>query len=181
MAEPRKRRTRTPLMAAFRAAYQNHDAKLRIDERDEAGERVIAGRRAGPRASLSEAELQRDVAQDLESLMNTVNFASGRDMGPFPLVDRSILNFGFPDVVHRSIDEIGVSDVGDEIETVLVHFEPRLLRESIEVRRDASLDPTELKVRFSVRAELRCDPLNLPVQFVADLERDTGKIVIRRA
>jgi type VI secretion system protein ImpF len=31
-----------------------------------------------------------------------------------------------------------------------------------------------------VSACLDCEPLNLPVEFVADLERDTGKITIGR-
>ena len=51
---------------------------------------------------------------------------------------------------------------------------------SIQVSRDTSVSADELKVRFVVRADLNCDPLNLPVQFVADLERDTGKILISR-
>ena len=37
-------------------------------------------------------------------------------------------------------------------------------------------DPGELKLRFLVRAEIRADPLNVPVEFLADLERDTGRI-----
>ena len=41
---------------------------------------------------------------------------------------KSILNFGFPDIAHRSIDEISVNDVSHEIATVLMNYEPRLLR-----------------------------------------------------
>ncbi len=47
---------------------------------------------------------------------------------------------------------------------------------SIAAQRDATVDPAELKLRFLVRAEIRADPLNVPVEFVADLERDTGRI-----
>jgi type VI secretion system protein ImpF len=37
-----------------------------------------------------------------------------------------------------------------------------------------------MKIRFVVRDDLACDPLNVPVEFVADLELDTGKILLNR-
>jgi len=168
-------------MAAFRQAHEKRDAKQRVDERDESGERVIAGRRATGRSTMSEAALQRTVAEDLEALMNTINLDASLDLSEHDAVRTSILNFGFPDVVHRTIDEIGVNDIAGEIESALATYEPRLIPGSIQVARDRGVDDTELKVRFVVRADLDCDPLNLPVQFVADLERDTGKITISRS
>ena len=177
---PRSARMRTPFMAAFRQAYAEGDARQRVDERDEAGERVVAGRRATGRGSMSEAALQRTVSEDLESLMNTVNLEAMEPLDEHDAVRTSILNFGFPDVVHRTIDEMGVNDIGDEIRTALKTFEPRLVSNSIHVARDWKVGADELKIRFVVRADLDCDPLNLPVEFVADLERDTGKITIGR-
>ncbi|NNM74636.1 type VI secretion system baseplate subunit TssE [Enterovirga aerilata] len=167
-------------MAAFRQAFEERDAKQRIDERDEAGERVVAGRRATGRATMSEAALQRAVGEDLENLMNTINLDATIKLDEHEAVRRSILNYGFADVVHRTIDEIGVNDIGEEIQTALRTYEPRLLPGSIQVLRDRSVTADELKIRFIVRADLNCDPLNLPVEFVADLERDTGKITIKR-
>lgn len=172
---------RSPIMGAFRAAFDRRDAKVRIDERDENGDRVIAGRRAAGRFAVTEADLQRAVSRDIEVLMNTVNLAASIDLHDQPEVGRSILNFGFPDVVHRTIDEITVDDIRHEIAAALVTFEPRLLPGSIDVKRDTGIDKLELKIRFVVRADLNCDPLNVPVEFTADLERDTGKIVIGRS
>ena len=152
----------------------------RIDERDEGGERVVAGRRATGRSAMSEAALQRTVSEDLETLMNTINLEASLSLEEHEAVRRSILNYGFADVVHRTIDELGVNDIGEEIQTALRVYEPRLVPGSIQVRRDRSVEAHELKIRFVVRADLDCDPLNLPVEFVADLERDTGKITISR-
>ena len=89
-----------------------------------------------------------------------------------------MLNFGFPDIAHRSIDETSVSDITSEIEAVLVSYEPRLVAGSITVARDTSVDAKQLKIRFIVRADLFCDPVNVPVEFVADVELDSGKIMI---
>jgi type VI secretion system protein ImpF len=167
-------------MHAFRSANAARDAKIRIDERNEHGERLIAGRRVSGRTPVSETVLRREVARDLESLMNTVALESTEDLTGFARVQRSILNYGFPDIAHRSIDEISVDDLKDEICSVLMTYEPRLARESIRSARDMSARPEELKIRFVVHADLRCDPLNVPVEFVADVDLDSGGIQITR-
>ncbi|GLS42228.1 type VI secretion system baseplate subunit TssE [Methylobacterium brachythecii] len=172
------KRIRIPVMEAFRAAHAQKDARLHVDVRDESGERVLAGRRSGARAAVTANDLQRSVARDLERLMNAVQFAADTDISDFPQVQRSILNHGFVDISRLSIDDIGVDEVGREIVSALRIFEPRLAPASITSQRDSTIDPAELKLRFVVRAEIEADPLNVPVEFVAELERDTGRIKV---
>ena len=176
----RKDRLSPPIMFAFRSAHAAKDATTKIDLRDEAGDRVIAGRRAVGRTPISEPLLRREVAKDVEALMNTVALESCEDLSDFECVRKSVLNFGLPDIVHRSIDEVGVNDVKGEIETALRHFEPRLESNTIHAARDGSIDKTELKVRFLVQADLRCDPVNVGVEFVADVDVDGTAIQINR-
>jgi len=176
----KKERLSPPLMHAFRAANAARDAKTMMDLRTEHGERLIAGRRAAGRTPVSETVLRREVARDLESLMNTVALESTEDLAAFAHVQNSILNYGFPDIAHRSIDEISVDDLSDEICSVLTRYEPRLERESIRATRDMSARVDELKLRFVVQADLLCDPLNVPVEFVADVDLDSGGIQINR-
>jgi type VI secretion system protein ImpF len=167
-------------MFAFRSAHAARDATKKVDLRDEAGERVIAGRRSAGRAPITEALLRQEVARDLDSLMNTVALESSEDLQDFDYVRKSILNYGLPDLVHRTIDEASVDNVKNEIETVLETFEPRLAADSIHAARDQTLDYSELKVRFVVQAELRCEPVDVPVEFVADVELDGNGIQINR-
>ncbi len=175
MADPvSKKRLRPPLMFAFREAHLEKDAKAALDLRGEGGERVIAQRRAGPRAAIPEP-----IGLDLDALVNTINFASAVDLSGLEHVRRSILNHGFPDMTRLSIDEHRVDVIREDLTAALMSYEPRLIRKSIAVERDDSLDRAELKVRFLVRADLNCEPLNVPVEFVADLELDTGKIAIK--
>jgi type VI secretion system protein ImpF len=180
MAVARKDRLAPPLMFAFRSASAARDAKKRVDLRDEAGERIIASRRTTGRTPITESMLRKEVARDLEALMNTIAFESSEDLGGFDRVRKSILNFGLPVIAHRTIDETGVGDVMGELKTALLNYEPRLTSETIHVTRDTSLDATELKVRFVIRAELCCEPVNVPVEFIADLELDSGKIQVNR-
>ena len=176
----KKDRLSPPLMLAFRSAHTARDAKKKIDLRDEFGERVIAGRRNSGRFPISEALLRREVARDLESLLNTIALESTQDLTGHPSVRSSILNYGFPDIAHRSIDEISVDDLKDEIATVLMTYEPRLDRETIRARRDKTVTAEELKLRFVVHADLRCEPLNVPVEFIADVDIESGDIQINR-
>ena len=176
----RKDRLSPPLMYAFRSAFEARDAKKKIDLRDENGERLIASRRISQRTAITEPVLRREVARDLEALMNTVALESCIDIASSEHVRRSILNYGFPDLGHRTIDEASLSEIEQEIATVLLRYEPRLLPETVRVARDDTVRPAELKIRFVVNADLFCDPINVPVEFLADVELDTAKIQISR-
>ena len=176
----KKQRVRAPLMLAFRNAYVAKDARQRLDLRDESGERVIAGRRTFNRGAATETAVRDEVRRDLENLLNTVNLESIEDLEDCDDVRKSILNFGVPDVASRSIDEVGVSDIVGELEEALINFEPRLIRQTIHVERDKEADIARLLVRFVVRADMFSDPLKVPVEFFADVQMDSGKVVISR-
>jgi type VI secretion system protein ImpF len=167
-------------MYAFRAAHEKCDAKQRLDLRDEAGERVIAARRVTARTPISESGLRREVMTDLLTLLNTTNLDAAEDLSDVPAVRSSILNFGFPDLSWRTIDENGLSEVAREIETALGDFEPRLMRSSIKAERDMTVGAEELRLRYLVKADLRAQPVNVPVEFVAEVEFESGKIRVER-
>ena len=81
-------------MHVFRTAHEAKDAKRIIDQRNEAGERVIAGRRLRARQIITESMLRREVSRDLDALLNTVALDATVDMENAPQVRKSILNFG---------------------------------------------------------------------------------------
>jgi type VI secretion system protein ImpF len=176
----RKNRLSPPLMYVFRAAHQARDARARVKWREETGRSAETRSRTVQRVPITEAVLRREVSVDLEALMNCVSLDSTLDLRDFPSVARSVLNFGFPDIVHRSIDELAAEDIDGDLEEVIRKYEPRLVASTVRVSRDTSVDTTELKIRYVVHGDLSCEPLNVPVQFVADVEVATGKIQIRR-
>ncbi len=174
-----KTRLSPPLMHVFRAAHEAKDAKKRTDVRSEGGDRTVVSRRLRVGQVITEPVLRREVTRDLETLLNAIALESTIDMSEAEYARKSILNFGLPDITHRTIDETGVDEIPDEIRAAIINFEPRLAAASIHVERDTSVDPVELKVRFIVRADLTCDPINVPVEFIADVI-DTGKILVNR-
>jgi type VI secretion system protein ImpF len=180
MVSNRNDRLAPPLMYAFRAAHDRRDAKTKLDLRDDAGERVIAARRLTARAPISESGLRKEVLLDLANLLNTTNLGAAEDLSSAPAVRSSILNYGFPDLSSRTIDESSLHEISREIEVALADFEPHLARNSVQARRDMSVSPDELKLRFLVKADLRASPVNVAVEFVAEVEFDSGKIKIDR-
>ena len=175
----RQSRLSPPLMQVFRTAHEARDAKQKIDQRNEAGDRLIASRRLRARQVITESTLRREVSRDLGALLNTVALEATIDMANAPNVRRSILNFGLPDISLRTIDETGINEIPDEIRTAIVNYEPRIAASSLRVARDKEVDPVELKIRFVIRGELMCHPVHVPVEFVADIV-ESGKVVVNR-
>jgi type VI secretion system protein ImpF len=174
-----KSRLSPPLMHVFRAAHEAKDAKRVIDQRNDAGERLLASRRLRPRQIITENLLRREVSRDLDALLNTVALDATVDMKNAPHVRNSILNFGLSDIAAHTIDENGVEEIPDDIRTAIVNYEPRIAADTLRIERDKQLDPVELKVRFVISGELVCHPVHVPVEFVADIV-EAGKIVVNR-
>jgi type VI secretion system protein ImpF len=168
-----------PLMHAFRAAHEAGDATSRIDLRTETGDRVIAGRRLRPRQVITEQVLRREVARDLDALLNTIAMESTVDLADTPYARKSILNFGLPDIANLTIEASGIKEIPEQIRAAVVGYEPRLAAASLQIERDLSVDPAELRIRYLVRADLTCYPVQVPVEFVADII-ESGKIVVNR-
>ena len=175
----RHSRLSPPLLHAFRTAHEAKDARKAIDQRNAAGERVVTSRKLRARQVITEPLLRREVARDLDALLNAVALESSVDMDDAPHVRRSILNFGLPDIALRTIDETAVDEIPGEIRTAIANFEPRIAPGTLRIERDRQVDSLELKVRFLIRAELVCHPVHVPVEFVADIV-ETGKIMIKR-
>jgi len=175
----RNSRLNPSLMYVFRAAHHTKDAMKRPKwrEKDE-GELPKIQSRSVQRGAISEATLRHEVTRDLEALMNCVALDSTIDLSEFPMVKKSVINYGFPDIAIRTLDELEVAGLEHDIEKVLCTHEPRLAAESLRIARDRRIDPIELKVRYVVHADLLCEPLNVPVEFIADVEVTTGKIHI---
>jgi type VI secretion system protein ImpF len=181
MADGRKStRLSPPLMFAFRDAFEAKDAKVAGSARSKAADGRVVVARASLRGSITEPQLRSELSRDLEALLNTTNLASVIDLSEHEEVRRSIVNFGLPDIVNRTIDENRANTIVDEIREAVIAFEPRILRDTIKVARDNTIDAATLAVRFNVQGEMACNPAAVPVEFVADLEVGTSKIGVRK-
>ena len=79
-------------------------------------ERVISLRR-----------LRESVIRDLEWLLNTGCLEISGDLGDYPEVRKSVLNYGVPDILGISAGQKDLVAIERQIRQAILDFEPRLL------------------------------------------------------
>jgi type VI secretion system protein ImpF len=169
-----------PIMHAFREAFRMRDAAKPIDNRNDAGERVIAGRRTSPRSSVGEAALRSELGEDLASLLNTVELAAIEDLLGFEQVGTSILNFGVPDLTAIVASPEAARRVANLLKQRLELYESRLVPGTVVISGEPLDDSASGQLRFHINAEMYSTPTDIPVEFVADVEVESGKIRVFR-
>lgn len=157
-------------MRAFRAAFRERDSDKALDVRDTDGERVIAGRRTTPRNSVGESVLRQDLAEDVATLLNTVNLASAVDLDGLDEVQKSILNYGVDDLTAFSADSNSIALVPSKIRTVLETYEARFAHGTVTVRPNRDFDELSAKLSLHVSADMYATPADVPIEFVADVD-----------
>ena len=170
-------------MWVFRNAAEARDARRKPQDRfDASGQRIAVGTRQRASAtSITEPILRREVWRDLDKLLNSIALESSLpELKGVPYARASIINYGLPDLVHRSIDELLAENgtVEAEIATALKTYEPRLVAESIVVKRDPASDIAGMNVKFNISADLICQPVDIPLEFTAEVELGSGKFSI---
>lgn len=137
-------------------------------------------RRREPRegAMITHTELRAAVLRDLRWLLNTVNLETTDDISPYAWVRGSTLNFGVRALAGKRMSEIDWIDVEDSIRDAIVHFEPRILPSSIEVRCVTDTNTLEHHnvLSLSIRGMLWCVPHPLEFLFRSDIDLESGHI-----
>lgn len=83
---------------------------------------------------VSHSELRRRVLRDLQWLFNCVNSESNLDLGDFPQVRRSTLNYGIASLAGKRMSDIEWLDIQRALTDSILHFEPRILPDGLQVR-----------------------------------------------
>ena len=131
------------------------------------------------RRVLSSQRLRDSVRRDLNWLFNTTNLASVESLELYPEVERSILNYGLPDLAGRTASSIDRDLLERQLRRAIWEYEPRLIRKTIQVK--LAVDADELNhnaMNFSIRAELWAQPLPLRLFLRTDLDLETGEALV---
>ncbi len=165
----------------------------------EAGREILAYAQLGDRRAFLEERgivvtqdvLREAVRRDIEALFNTerleVNFLfsdlerrGAEDpadlLDEFPHVRRSVLNYGVPAFSGRRARDFDADALARELREVVAQFEPRLKRDTIRIKVDAS-DKTGLKIAIEGLLLLSPVPERLRLSTTVDL--DNGRAATR--
>ena len=126
---------------------------------------------------LSPARLRECVRRDLSWLLNTTHLAALENLEAHPDVQRSVLNYGMPDLAGRTASSVDARALERLLVKVIADFEPRLLKSSVKVKIIA--DPDKMNhnaMCFSIEAELWAQPLPLRLFLRTDIDLETGTV-----
>lgn len=164
------------LMNVFRQAVQQHDAKSQKDTFSEDGGRVLTARTVERRDGASQETLKSHLAQDLASLMGTINLEAVQSLEGLDHVRNSILNYGLQDMSGLSIDNFRTAKVIKDMRVSLLANEPRLIEETLDIKFRRNSADAQQRIAFDIKAEMSARPMDVPMEFVAEIDAGAGKV-----
>lgn len=124
--------------------------------------------------AMSMRQLRESVLRDLAALLNATNLSSHDVSASYPLIERSVLNYGLPTLAGGTFSTLDIADITSAISKAIRYFEPRIAAHSLRV----SSMPSNSRARQNVIAFLiEGDLFALPyperlyVRTEVDLER----------
>ncbi|MEO0990021.1 MAG: GPW/gp25 family protein [Pseudomonadota bacterium] len=184
-----------PLMNVFRAAAEAHDDK-ESDAQDGDDDRQISQRTIERRMGTSNAKLRDYLLADLANLMATVHLEALEEdipdpknpkstvrqsvLAEFPLVRKSILNYGVEDISSLTLDRVAKPAILKRFREALITHEPRLIPDTVEVKFGNGDAANTQKVSFDVQAVMAARPVDVPLEFVAEIDVAEGKVFLSK-
>ncbi|KVR05442.1 type VI secretion system lysozyme [Burkholderia ubonensis] len=139
------------------------------DQRSESRERRVVSMR----------QLRESVLRDLVSLFNAERHYSRDDLADYPLVERSVLNYGLPTLTGKTLSNLNVSDVANLISETIRRFEPRISAYSVRVVPLAAQTGAHRNtVEFLIEGEMWAQPYPERLYFKTELDLERGEVFV---
>lgn len=128
---------------------------------------------------LSLQKFRAAVLRDISWLFNTINLDAAENLQAYPLIRRSVLNYGLPDLSGRGASNVDAMMLERILRQVLWDYEPRIVRNTVRVRH--APDPARLShnaLVFEIEGELWAQPTPLRLYVRTELDLEEGKVTI---
>ena len=123
--------------------------------------------------SASLARLRESVLRDLNWLFNATQHSG--DLGGFPEVQSSVVNFGLPAVSGRPASSLELGELARALREVLLRFEPRLVPHTVRVFAEPSTSVQHNVISFRMEAQLWSQPIPLEIFMRTDMDLESGQ------
>ena len=130
---------------------------------------------------LSMNRLRLGVLRDLAWLFNATRMPESSAIERYPFAAHSVINFGLPPLSGVTARSLDVNALEQTLRQVIIDFEPRILRESLEVHAVAteSVLDTHNIIEFQIRAQLWSQPVPLEILLRQQLDLEAGQVEVR--
>lgn len=131
---------------------------------------------------LSMDRLREAVQRDLAWLLNTVNLEATEDLGEYPYIARSVLNYGLPDLTGLPSSTLDPLMLERVVRQAIWDFEPRILRHTVKVRVGTDSDAmSHNALTFYIEGELWAQPLPIRLYLKSEVDLEIGEIRVSGA
>ncbi|WP_232540154.1 type VI secretion system baseplate subunit TssE [Azohydromonas aeria] len=132
------------------------------------------------RRVLSRAQLRQAVLRDLGWLLNAVQPLDRAGQAQAGLAD-SVLSFGLPPLSGQLVSRIDVAQLERAIAQAIQRFEPRILRDTLQVRalEATSVLDTHNVIEFEIRGHLWSQPVPLEILLRTQIDLEAGQVEVR--
>ena len=131
---------------------------------------------------LMSGRLLRDsVLRDLQWLLNTANFGAEHEINDMPRARRSVINYGVRGWAGGRMSDVDFADVEASIRAAIIDFEPRIMKDSIDVR--CVTEATDIEHHNLLALEIRGTLWSVPypIEFIlrSELDLESGHMILR--
>lgn len=130
---------------------------------------------------ISHSTLRRNVLRDLQWLFNCINSEAMYDLEGYEQVQRSVLNFGVVPLSGKRMSDIEWGDIQRKLTDAILHFEPRILPQGLQVRCISELKSLDLHnvLSIEIKGRLWCVPYPLEFLFRTDVDLENGHFALQ--
>ena len=128
---------------------------------------------------LSMRKLREAVLRDLNWLLNSNKLSPSENLDDYPRVASSVVNYGLPDLAGTTASSQNVAEVEQVIRQTIWDFEPRILRNTLNVR--VIVDPEEMSrnaLTFEIHGELWAQPVPLRLFMKTEIDLENGIVTL---
>lgn len=116
------------------------------------------------------------VARDLEFLFNNLTRPDDKLLEEYSYVKQSVVNYGIKSVSGEWANTDKTRHLIQSIKDAILRFEPRILKETLVVRKSGSLENRQKsKVHFEIEGELWAEPITEKLFIKTEIDLETGE------
>ncbi len=119
------------------------------------------------------------VKRDLNWLLNASQFEPQYALENYPEIERSVLNYGMPDLTGKTVSGIEMHTIERMLKQVIINFEPRLIKKTLTVKVivDQSMFDHNA-VAFDIEGQLWAEPQPLHLHLRTEFELESGEVSV---
>ncbi len=126
----------------------------------------------------NEAALRTTLRRDLAWLLNTTFFGASVDLEHYPEIQKSVLNFGVPDLAGRALSRRVILQRAREIRRAIQDFEPRIDPTSLRVE-PVEEELSGSRVTFLIEGEVVTSMNSFGVAFRTEMDVEIASVEIK--